>query len=326
MKVLISTVPFGSLPNHDPLGLLEAARVRYQLNPFGRRLTEPELVELIHDVSILIAGTEPITTEVMEAAPQLRLIARVGIGLDSVDLEAARMRGIAVTYTPEAPAPAVAELTVGLMLDLLRSISRADRLMHSKHWRRFLGRRLDGLTVGVLGVGRVGKRVIRILRGGFPNVRILANDIQPDFSFGEELGIEWVEKNKLYANSDIVTLHLPLTQITNRLITEREIGMMKPSAFIINTSRGGIVDESALATALTSGCLAGAAIDVFDREPYSGVLTDIEPCILTCHMGSMSEDCRAAMETEAVEDVLRFVRGDPLKQPVPEVEYTVSKR
>ncbi|PYS08209.1 MAG: lactate dehydrogenase [Acidobacteria bacterium] len=326
MKVLISTVPFGSVPNHDPLGLLEAARVRYQLNPFGRRLTEPELVELIHDVSILIAGTEPITTEVMEAAPQLRLIARVGIGLDSVDLEAARMRGIAVTYTPEAPAPAVAELTVGLMLDLLRSISRADRLMHSKHWRRFLGRRLDGLTVGVLGVGRVGKRVIRILRGGFPNVRILANDIQPDFSFGEELGIEWVEKNKLYANSDIVTLHLPLTQITNRLITEREIGMMKPSAFIINTSRGGIVDESALATALTSGCLAGAAIDVFDREPYSGVLTDIEPCILTCHMGSMSEDCRAAMETEALEDVLRFVRGDPLKQPVPEVEYTVSKR
>ena len=326
MKVLISTVPFGSVPNHDPLGLLEAARVRYQLNPFGRRLTEPELVELIHDVSILIAGTEPITTEVMEAAPQLQLIARVGIGLDSVDLEAARMRGIAVTYTPEAPAPAVAELTVGLMLDLLRSISRADRLMHSKHWRRFLGRRLDGLTVGVLGVGRVGKRVIRILRGGFPNVRILANDIQPDFSFGEELGIEWVEKNKLYANSDIVTLHLPLTQITNRLITEREIGMMKPSAFIINTSRGGIVDESALATALTSGCLAGAAIDVFDREPYSGVLTDIESCILTCHMGSMSEACRAAMETEALEDVLRFVRGDPLKQPVPEVEYTVSKR
>jgi len=326
MKVLISTVPFGSVPNHDPLGLLEAARVRYQLNPFGRRLTEPELVELIHDVSILIAGTEPITTEVMEAAPQLQLIARVGIGLDSVDLEAARMRGIAVTYTPEAPAPAVAELTVGLMLDLLRSISRADRLMHSKHWKRFLGRRLDGLTVGVLGVGRVGKRVIRILRGGFPNVRILANDIQPDFSFGEELGIEWVEKNKLYANSDIVTLHLPLTQITNRLITEREIGMMKPSAFIINTSRGGIVDESALATALTSGCLAGAAIDVFDREPYSGVLTDIESCILTCHMGSMSEDCRAAMETEALEDVLRFVRGDPLKQPVPEVEYTVSKR
>ena len=326
MKVLISTVPFGSLPNHDPLGLLEAARVRYQLNPFGRRLTERELVELIHDVSILIAGTEPITTEVMEAAPQLQLIARVGIGLDSVDLEAARMRGIAVTYTPEAPAPAVAELTVGLMLDLLRSISRADRLMHSKHWKRFLGRRLDGLTVGVLGVGRVGKRVIRILRGGFPNVRILANDIQPDFFFAKELGIEWVEKNKLYSNSDIVTLHLPLTQITNRLITEREIGMMNPSAFIINTSRGGIVDESALATALTSGCLAGAAIDVFDREPYSGVLTDIESSILTCHMGSMSEDCRAAMETEAVEDVLRFVRGDSLKQPVPEVEYTVSKR
>src|SRR5213594_3427706 len=207
MKVLISTVPFGNLPNHDPLGLLEAARVRYQLNPFGRRLTERELMELIDDVSILIAGTEPITSEVMEAAPHLQLIARVGIGLDSVDLEAARMHGIAVTYTPEAPAPAVAELTVGLMLDLLRSISRADRLMHSKHWKRFLGRSLDGLTVGVLGVGRVGKRVIRILRGGFPNVLILANDIQPDYDFGNEFDVQWIDKNGLYAKSDIITLH-----------------------------------------------------------------------------------------------------------------------
>src|SRR5436309_2018015 len=326
MKVLISTVPFGSVPNHDPLGLLEAARVRYQLNPFGRRLTEPELVELIHDVSILIAGTEPITSEVMEAAPQLRLIARVGIGLDSVDLEAARMRGIAVTYTPEAPAPAVAELTVGLMLDLLRSISRADRLMHSKHWKRFLGRRLDGLTVGVLGVGRVGKRVIRILRGGFPNVVILANDIQPDYPFGKEFGVRWMEKSELYSESDIVTLHLPLTPATKRLISEREISLMKPSAFMINTSRGGIIDENALVSALMSGRLAGAAIDVFEHEPYRGILTDIERCILTCHMGSMSVDCRASMEIEAVEDVLRFVRGEPLKQPVPEVEYMVSRR
>src|SRR5881409_2539574 len=238
MKVLISTVPFGSLPNHNPLGLLEAARLRCQLNPFGRRLTERELMELIDDVSILIAGTEPITSEVMEAAPHLQLIARVGIGLDSVDLEAARMHGIAVTYTPEAPAPAVAELTVGPMLDLLRSISRADRLMHSKHWRRFLGRRLDGLTVGVVGVGRVGKRVIRILRGGFPNVRILANDIEPDSAFGKQFDVRWTEKSELFAVSDIITLHVPLTGLTRRLITKPELQTMKPSAVIINTARG----------------------------------------------------------------------------------------
>src|SRR5207247_5525593 len=136
-------------------------------------------------------------------------------------------------------------------------ISRANLLMHSKEWRRFLGRRLDGLTVGVLGAGRVGKRVIRILKGGFPNVLILANDIQPDYDFGKEFDVQWIDKNGLYSKSDIITLHLPLTPVTRRLISEREIGMMKPSAFVINTSRGGIDDEAALARALTSGRVAG---------------------------------------------------------------------
>ena len=130
----------------------------------------------------------------------------------------------------------------------------------------------------------------------------------------------------LLAASEIVTLHVPLTRLTRRLITERELQTMKPSAAIINTARGEIIDEGALAAALTSGRLAGAAVDVFENEPYSGILTGIDQCILTCHMGSMTEDCRAAMETEAVEDVLRFVRGEPLKQPVPELERTNCRR
>jgi D-3-phosphoglycerate dehydrogenase len=245
--------------------------------------------------------------------------------LDNVDLEAARQRGIAVTYTPDAPAPAVAELTIGLMIDLLRHVSRADRLMHSKEWNRLLGRRLDGLTVGVVGVGRVGKRVIRILKGGFPGVRILANDIQPDYAFGKELNVQWAEKAELFAAADIITFHLPLTELTRRLMGQRELQTVKPFAYIINTSRGEIIDEDALAEALKNRTLAGAALDVFENEPYTGPLTSIDQCILTCHMGSMSEDCRAAMEIEAVEDVLRFVRGEPLKQPVPESEFTCRR-
>jgi D-3-phosphoglycerate dehydrogenase / 2-oxoglutarate reductase len=315
LKILITTVPFRNVK------LLENAGLEFHFNPLGRRLTEKELIQLISDFHILIAGTEPITAKVMDAAPHLKLIARVGIGLDSVDLEAARRRGIAVTYTPDAPAPAVAELTVGLMLDLLRGISCTDRAMHTRQWNRVMGRRLNGLTVGIVGVGRVGKRVTRILRGGFPDVHILANDIQPDYTFGKDADVRWVEKSELYVKSDIVTLHVPLTRATRRLLGEREISAMKNTGFVINTSRGEIVDESALAAALKSGRLAGAAIDVFEEEPYAGVLTDIERCILTCHMGSMSEDCRHAMETEAVDDVLRFVRREPLKQPVPEVEY-----
>ena len=325
MKALISTFPFG-ICDRRSLDLLEAAGLKYQLNPFERRLTAPELIQFISDASILIAGTEPITVQVMDAAPQLRMIARVGIGLDNVDLEGARERGIAVTYTPDAPAPAVAELTIGLMLDLLRGISCTDRLMHLQKWHRLVGRRIDGRTIGVVGVGRIGKRVIRILRGAFPNVTILANDLQPDEAFGREFAVRWVEKSQLYSESDIITLHVPLTRATYRLITQREISSMKSTAFIINTSRGELISEGDLAAALASGRLAGAAIDVFEHEPYTGILTTVETCILTCHMGSMSEDCRAAMEMEAVEDVVRFVRGDALRQPVPEAEYVAVRR
>jgi D-3-phosphoglycerate dehydrogenase len=175
-------------------------------------------------------------------------------------------------------------------------------------------------------VGRIGKRVIRTLRGGFPNVTILANDVQQDRAFGLDERIRWTEKNEIYSGADIITLHLPLTQDTRHLIAERELISMKSTTVIINTSRGAIVDETALASALTSGRLAGAAVDVFEQEPYAGPLTTIENCILTCHMGSMAEDCRSAMELEAIEDVLRFTRGEPLKQPVPESEYLEMRR
>jgi len=298
----------------------------YRANPYNRRFTEAELISHIGEASILIAGTEPITARALDAAPKLRLIAKVGIGLDNVDLNATKERGIPVTYTPDAPAPAVAELTIGLMLDLLRGISRANRLMHEKQWLRILGRRIDQLTVGVVGVGRVGRRLIRILRAGFPNARVLCNDLQPDEKFGHEVGgIEWTAKAELYSESDIITLHVPLTETTRGLIGEREIAAMKPTAVLINTSRGGIVDEGALAAALRSHRLAGAAIDVFEPEPYTGILTDVDGCILTCHMGSMSEDCRIAMESEAAEEVVRFIRGEPLRQLVPESEYLLQK-
>jgi D-3-phosphoglycerate dehydrogenase / 2-oxoglutarate reductase len=321
--ILITAFPFGI--SSRTFQQLDTTGMAYQTNPYRRRFTEAELVRHIADSSILIAGTEPITAAALDAAPKLRLIAKVGIGLDNVDLNAAKKRGIVVTYTPDAPAPAVAELTVGLMLDLLRGISQANRLMHEKQWLRILGRRLDDLTVGVVGVGRVGRRVIWILCGGFPNARVLCNDVKPDEKFRKEVDFEWVTKEELYSESDVITLHVPLTPLTKGLIGEREIAMMKPSAVLINTSRGGIVDEEALASALRSHRLAGAAMDVFEPEPYSGILTNVNECILTCHMGSMSEDCRIAMESEAVEEVLRFLRNEPLRQVVPESEYVLQE-
>ena len=293
--VLITTVPFGAI-DRGPLDLLEAARIRYVINSAGRRLTERELADIIGDYTVVIAGTEPITAKVMDQAPHLRLIARVGIGLDNVDLLGARERGIAVTYTPEAPSLAVAEFTIGLMLSLLRFIPHADQSMKRGVWRRFMGRRLGQVTVGVLGVGRVGKGVIRLLKGFGP--RIIANDLVPDTDFGAAYGVEWTDKERVYRDADIITLHLPLTHLTRNLISRREMEMMKRDALLINTSRGGIVNEHDLAEMLAGTRLGGAALDVFEEEPYSGKLAKYEDCLITCHMGSMSQDCRARMELE----------------------------
>lgn len=313
-RVLITTVPFGEV-DRGALDRLETAGIEYVINPIGRRLKEGELADLAGDFGVLIAGTEPITAAVMARAPHLHMIARVGIGLDNVDLPAARARGILVTYTPDAPAPAVAELTIGLMLNLLRRIPLTDRNLRNGVWYRAQGRRLSEQTVGVIGVGRVGHRVIRHLAGFGP--KILANDLVPDVDFGNEHGVRWVDKPTIYREADIITLHVPLTPLTRRLITRKEIELMKPGAVLINTARGGMIDEHDLAEALRSERLAGAALDVFTQEPYSGELATLESCVLTCHMGSMSADCRARMEIEATEEVVRCLSGQPVLRPAP---------
>lgn len=319
-RVLITTVPFGEADRY-PLNLLESSQIEYVINPIGRRLKEEELIKMIPDFGILIAGTEPITEKVIASAPNLGLIARVGIGLDSVNLSAARSHGVQVTYTPDAPSPAVAELALGQMLALLRGISLSDRNMRNGVWHRFMGRRLSEMTVGLMGVGRVGKLVTKHLRGGFPSVRILANDLTPDIEFGKLHNIEWVEKETIYQQADIISLHLPLTPATHSLITAAEINKMKKDVVLVNTSRGNMINEHDLAQALRSQRIAGAAIDVFEREPYTGELGTLENCLLTCHMGSMSADCRSRMEIEATEEALRFLKNEPLRTIVPEYEY-----
>lgn len=321
-SVFVSTFPFG---RHDPgpLALMREANLVVRLNPLERRLRTSELADFLTDTDILIAGTEPITLDVLRQAPRLRLIARVGIGLDNVPLLDTRAAGIRVCYTPDGPSTAVAELTIGLMLSLLRDVHRADRGMRAGNWYRVLGRRLGNVTVGIVGVGRVGRLVVRHL-GGFPGVRILASDLRPDAEFGRQHGIEWTDKDRLYRDADIITLHVPLTAATRRLITRREIERMKPDVLLVNTSRGNMIDEADLAEALRSGRIGGAAIDVFEHEPYAGELIGADRAVLTCHMGSMTEDCRTRMEMEAAEDVVRFARGEPLLREVPEDEFLIA--
>ena len=321
-RVLITTVPFAQ-HNRLPLELLESLDTDYSINPTGRRLKEDELADLAANAEILIAGTEPITARVMDAAPQLKLISRVGIGLDSVDLNAARKRGIEVSYTPEAPAPAVAELTIGLMLSLLRHVHEANLAMHQGEWQRMMGRRIPEVTIGVIGTGRIGSRVLRRLVP-FGSPRVLVNDLEPEPSLVPELKLEWVAKETIYQEADVISLHLPLTEQTRNLIRADHLNEMKSDALLINTSRGGIVNEQDLFTVLQNGHLGGAAVDVFTDEPYDGPLGQVSRCLLTSHMGSMSVDCRTRMEIEATEEAARFIRGLPLESPVPEDEYQIQ--
>lgn len=317
-RVLITAVPFGEA---DPgcLDLLAEAGVDWVPNPHGRRLTEPEIASLVADFDVVIAGTEPITRSVIRAGRRLRLVSRVGSGLDSVDLSAARDHGVAVAYTPEAPADAVAELTIGLALSLLRGIHRADAAIRGGSWTRLPGRRLGALTAGVVGAGRIGRRVIRLLSAF--GARILANDLQPA-ALAEP--VEWVDKPTLFREADLVTLHVPLTPSTRRLVGPRQLAAMRPGALLVNTCRGGVVDEAALADALRRGRLAGAAVDTFVDEPYHGELAAVDTCLLTAHMGSMADDCRRRMERGAARNVVAFLRGEPLDEPAPPSEYAAQ--
>ena len=324
-KVLITTIPFAD-KDRLPLEMLENSNIDYIINPLGRKLTEDDLAEMITDFDAIIAGTEEITSKVMDQATNLKMISRVGIGLDSVDLLAAKERGIKVSYTPDAPSPAVAELTFGLIFSLLRSIHLSNSQLHDGKWNRFFGRRLSEVTLGVIGIGRIGGRVLRRTKP-FGTPKILVNDIDP--SKRSELldfKLDWVSKETIYKEADIITIHTPLTSATKNMIRKEHLLSMKKDAIIINTARGGIINEQDLYEVMKSGHLSGAAIKKKKKEPYDGNLHEIERCILTAHMGSMSNDCRTKMEIEATEEAIRFLTGKDLEREAPQEEYDVQSQ
>lgn len=323
VDVVVTTVPFGQA-DPDVLALLEHSGATWRISEDLRRDRTPERVAAaVADARVIVAGTEPYPAAVIAGAPRLEAICRVGIGLDSVDLLAAEARGVPVAYTPDGPSDAVAELTVALVLDVLRGVSRADRDLRAGTWLRRPGERVARSTIGLVGVGRIGGRVARRLAGGFPGVRLLATDPHPDRALDDV--VTWVSLDRLLAESDVVSLHVPRSPSTVGLIDDAALARMPAHAALVNTARGGIVDEDALARALTDGRLRAAAVDVFETEPYHGPLTGIDAVTLTCHMGSMTSDCRGRMEREAVEDALRFLAGEPFAQPVPPEEYAMAR-
>lgn len=302
MKILATTSSFAA-SDPTPRRLLEAAGFEVVTNPFKRKLTEAEVLALLaeHKPIGLFAGVEPLTDKVLSAAAEhLRVVSRCGIGLDSVDLAAAKRLGIAVYSTPEAPVQAVAELTLALMLAALRQVPQADAALRAGKWSAIQGRLLGGRVVGVVGFGRIGTKVAELCRAF--GCRVVCHDPKPGFAAPS--WAQAVALDELLATADIVTLHLPILPETRNLLDARRVGLLKPGVVLVNASRGGLVDEKALEAKLRSDPTSAAALDVFETEPYKGPLKDLPNAVLTCHMGSAAVECRTRMEREAAENLI----------------------
>jgi D-3-phosphoglycerate dehydrogenase len=279
------------------------------------RQTSPDRDEqraLLADAAGLIAGSEPLTREVLSEAPNLRVISRNGVGFDAVDLEAATELGIVVTFVPDAMVDAVADLALGLLLSLARRIPELDAALKGGEWRRAIGADVAGRTLGLVGTGRIGMAVAR--RAKAFRMRLLGYDPHPNPLFQEELGGDYVSLEELLELSDFVSLHVPATRETRGLIGTDALARMKSSAFLVNTARGSLVDEQALLEALQEGRIAGAALDVFSREPPepgspAAALQRLPNVVATPHVAAYTPITAARMGRAALANLLAVLDG-----------------
>ncbi len=301
-RVLISTSSFAAA-DRLPLARLEDEGAEVALNPHGRVLTEDEVATLVADCDGLIAGTEPLTERVLSGAPKLRVISRVGVGIERVDLTAAERRGIKVFITPDALTDAVAELTLGAMIALLRRLPQMNAAMHEGVWEKQMGRLLRGRTVGIVGLGRIGKALAKLLAPF--GVRRVARDAEPDRPWAAGNDVQLMSLRELLPVAEVLSVHASGAEC---LIGPEELALLPEGAIVLNPARGGLVDESALYDGLVSGRLAGCYLDTFEREPYDGPLRGHPNALLTPHAGSYAREARVRMELQAVDNLLGVLR------------------
>lgn len=294
-KIAITTTSFAK-DDDEPMRLLDKSGFKIMMNPHGRKLQKDEIISLCDGALGIIAGTEKLDAETLSRLKGLRVISRCGVGMDNIDMGEAKKLGIKVLNTPDAPTVAVAELAVGLLLDLFRSIGRMDRSIRGGKWEKLTGYLCFGKKVGIIGFGRIGKKVAELL--GYLGCEIRYVDPMAE---NAPSGAEQATLSSLLPWADAISIHV---STSDRIIGAKEIASMKDGAFILNLSRGGVVDEEELYKALKSGHIAGAALDVFENEPYSGPLKDMDNVILTPHIGSYALESRIEMEVQAAKNLL----------------------
>ena len=292
MKAVVGASSFADA-NEAPLRMLEKHGIEVVKNPFGRRMTEEEIIAHLEGADGLLAGLEPLNENVFTKCPSLKVIARIGIGMDNVDQEAAKRHGIRVSNTPEGPTEAVAEMTLTMLLTLLHQVKASDQDVHQGVWKKRIGRSIHGFRVLVIGCGRIGRRTAELMRQ-------MGADVRGYDKYNEEVSEISLEDGLVWA--DAVSLHV---SGKDEVIGEKEIGLMKEGSYILNSARGAVVNEDALYEGLKSGKVAGFWGDALWQEPYEGKLRECANAILTPHICTYTAECRESMEMQAAINLVR---------------------
>ena len=307
MKILITPRSFASFSD-KPLKMLTERDYKIERNNTGRPYKKEEMLKLIKDVDGIIIGIDELSAEIIEEANELKVISKYGIGLDNIDINMATNKKIIVTNTPTANVDAVADLAFGLILSLARRIPEADKKTKSGKWEKIIGKSVWEKTLGVIGLGKIGRQVVKRAKGFEMN--ILAFDIVKDKKIVQKYGIKYVNLEKLLQKSDYITIHIPLDDATRNMISYEELEKMKKDAFLINTSRGRIVDEEALYNALRNNKLRGAALDVYNNEPpRESPLKELDNVIMTPHIGAYTEEAIENMSIQAAQNLIDVLEG-----------------
>jgi D-3-phosphoglycerate dehydrogenase len=306
-RTVVVTYPGFDLRDGATAGRLRAAGFQIRLEPRTADRSPEETHRIMTGATAGIVSTDPFTARVLVGCPNLRVLARVGVGVDTIDLPAATAAGVAVTNAPDVNTASVADHTIALMLACCRRLRENDQSVRAQEWDRggrLTGRELTGATVGIVGLGMTGRAVADRLRGF--GVRLLGTDL-PGVNHD---GCERVELDELLERSDIVTMHVPLSSLTRGMIGKRELDRMRRGAILINTARGGVIDEAALIEALRDGHLEGAGLDVFAQEPPgSSPLLAMSNVILTPHVAGISASSQQLMLEMAVDSILDVLDG-----------------
>lgn len=316
MKPIVA-FPFrhhATLVSEDAKKMLVDAGFELACNDTGRKLDRDEQKALIADAFAVIAGTESYDDDMLAAAPNLKLVVRFGVGTDNFDLVAMKRRGISVGVISNNNS--VAEFTVALILGIVKNLHLFDNAVRQGQWSRFTMRELKAKTVGILGFGRIGRRLAQLLQGF--DVELVAYDPYMNDEEAKRLNVKPVSLDELLACSDVISLHIPSTPETHHLINRETIAKMKDGAYLVNTSRGMLIDEAALKEALEAGKLAGAALDVFEREPVTKdlALNGLDNILLAPHVAALSVETNYNAGITCAESVIRVFNGGTPLYPV----------